>query len=351
MRRGAASIAANPVLIGAATSSWSSSPSSSPTTPTRACRSCPTYQLKAEVPERRQPRERQRGADRRLARRRGRRDHAVKRRDDGTIIARARRSSSRRTVKPLPMDSTLIIRPRSALGLKYVEITRGHVERGLRGRRHDPARATPRPTPVEFDEFFNMFDDETRAAAQSNLTGSATRFAGRGHDLNPAIERAPPAAARPHPGRAEPVRPARRGLRALLPRARAHRRDRRAGGRDAGRAVRQPRHDVRARCADVARPFIQDSITDGPPALDAAIERLPAPAAVPGQHRGAVPRAAARASSALRDRGAGPRRRARDRHADAARARRRSTAPRAAASRRSQRVRRGPAGAARRQAT
>jgi hypothetical protein len=29
------------------------------------------------------------------------------------------------TVKPLPSDSTLLVRPRSALGLKYVEITKG----------------------------------------------------------------------------------------------------------------------------------------------------------------------------------------------------------------------------------
>ena len=29
------------------------------------------------------------------------------------------------TIKPLPVDSTVLIRPRSALGLKYVEITKG----------------------------------------------------------------------------------------------------------------------------------------------------------------------------------------------------------------------------------
>ena len=41
---------------------------------------------------------------------------------------------------PLPKDSTLIIRPRSALGLKYVEITKGTSKQGVRRGRDDPAR-------------------------------------------------------------------------------------------------------------------------------------------------------------------------------------------------------------------
>ena len=40
-------------------------------------------------------------------------------------------------------------------------------------------------------------------------------------------------------------------------------------GRDAGGAVRQPRHHVQRAAPTVARPFLQDSITGGPPALDA----------------------------------------------------------------------------------
>ena len=50
-------------------------------------------------------------------------------------------------VDPLPVDSTMIIRPRSALGLKYIEITPGRVRGGLHRRRHDPARRRPRPSP------------------------------------------------------------------------------------------------------------------------------------------------------------------------------------------------------------
>src|SRR5919109_1462709 len=35
------------------------------------------------------------------------------------------------TIKPLPRDSTFIIRTRSALGLKFLEITPGEADRGL----------------------------------------------------------------------------------------------------------------------------------------------------------------------------------------------------------------------------
>ena len=92
------------------------------------------------------------------------------------------------TVKPLPVDSTVLVRPRSALGLKYVEITKGTSSRGLRRRRDDPAAQRATPEPVEIDEFLNMFDDKTRAASQSNLTSSATRSPAAAPDLNRAIE-------------------------------------------------------------------------------------------------------------------------------------------------------------------
>ena len=69
-------------------------------------------------------------------------------------------------LEPLPEDSTVIVRSRSALGLKYLEVQRGDVRGGLRGRRHDPAVSAATPEPVEIDEVFNTFDDPTRAAIQ-----------------------------------------------------------------------------------------------------------------------------------------------------------------------------------------
>ena len=44
-----------------------------------------------------------------------------------------------------------------------------------------------KPTEVEFDEFVNMFDDDTRAAMQQNLQGFGDAFAGRGSSINVAL--------------------------------------------------------------------------------------------------------------------------------------------------------------------
>ena len=72
------------------------------------------------------------------------------------------------------------IRPRSALGLKYVELTRGHVE----ARRSTTATRcrSRRPTvPVELDDVYNIFDEPRRGRPRrTTSTASATRFAGRG---------------------------------------------------------------------------------------------------------------------------------------------------------------------------
>ena len=91
-----------------------------------------------------------------------------------------------RAVDPLPKDSTIIIRPKSALGLKYVEITRGTSDDGYQDGDTIPVSAS-KPTEVEFDEFVNMFDDDTRPAMQENLRGFGDAFAGRGSSLNVAL--------------------------------------------------------------------------------------------------------------------------------------------------------------------
>jgi virulence factor Mce-like protein len=88
-------------------------------------------------------------------------------------------------VQPLAKDSTFLVRPRSALGLKYIEIAPGH------GKETFPAGATVplrnAGTPVEFDDLLNTFDEPTRQNEQDALTGYGDAFAGRGADLNRAI--------------------------------------------------------------------------------------------------------------------------------------------------------------------
>ena len=91
-----------------------------------------------------------------------------------------------RTVQPLPADSTLIIRSRSALGLKFLEITPGRSDDGL-PEGGELAITQSRPEPVEIDEFFSTFDAPTRRNIQTNLVEFGGAVAGRGGSLNAAI--------------------------------------------------------------------------------------------------------------------------------------------------------------------
>jgi phospholipid/cholesterol/gamma-HCH transport system substrate-binding protein len=89
-------------------------------------------------------------------------------------------------IEPLPTDSTVVVRARSALGLKYLELDRGNSSQG-----YSPGSTLPissaRPEPVEIDQVFNMFDQPTRDAIQTNLLEFGNALAGRGADLNEAI--------------------------------------------------------------------------------------------------------------------------------------------------------------------
>jgi virulence factor Mce-like protein len=89
-------------------------------------------------------------------------------------------------IEPLPQDSTLVVRSRSALGLKYLEVRRGNSDRGFAPGSTIPLSAA-RPEPVEIDQVFNMFDEPTRDAIQVNLLEFGNALAGRGVDLNAAI--------------------------------------------------------------------------------------------------------------------------------------------------------------------
>ena len=128
----------------------------------------------------------------------------------------------------------MIVRPRSALGLKYVEITPGDVGAGLRGRRARSRCA--RRTPAAGRDRRGL-QHVRRADARGDRSGtcaaSATALAGRGADLNQAIAGAPPAAAQPRSRSMRNLSRPRTQLGALLPGARAGPpRDGRAGRRD-----------------------------------------------------------------------------------------------------------------------
>ena len=91
-----------------------------------------------------------------------------------------------KVVDPLSTDSTVIVRPRSALGLKYVEITPGRSKKTL-SPGDTLSLAQAKPHPVEIDQVFNTFNKPTRIGIQQSLTGFGNGLAGRGADLNAAI--------------------------------------------------------------------------------------------------------------------------------------------------------------------
>ena len=101
---------------------------------------------------------------------------------------------------PLPTDSTVIVRARSALGLKYLEILRGSSDEGYEQGGTipltaygavDPDVPGELEQPVEIDEVLSTFDEPTRIAIRENLVEFGNALAGRGPDLNSALGRLP----------------------------------------------------------------------------------------------------------------------------------------------------------------
>ncbi len=88
--------------------------------------------------------------------------------------------------EPIPANSTMIIRPKSPLGLKYLQIVPGDSRKGLAAGETIPLSAA-RPEPVDIDQFFDMFDEKTRTAIQRNNAGFGNAFAGRGPQINAAL--------------------------------------------------------------------------------------------------------------------------------------------------------------------
>ena len=91
---------------------------------------------------------------------------------------------------PLPVDSTLVVRARSALGLKYLELNKGTSSEGYEAGAVLPlSQATPEP--VEIDEVLSTFDEPTRVSVRESLVEFGNALAGRGPDLNAALGRLP----------------------------------------------------------------------------------------------------------------------------------------------------------------
>ena len=264
--RGSGGIAGNPVLIGAATTLVIIVAVFLAYNANQGLPFVPSYQLKADVPS---GASLVRGNEVRVG---GARVGTVdrieaRRRTDGTSFARLVLKLEK-AVEPLPRDSSIAIRSKSALGLKYVEIARGDSRRGFADGDTMPLSASD-PSQVEFDEVINTFDDPTRAGIEGSLDGFGTALAGRGSSLNIAI------------GALRPL------LRNVVPVAQnlsAQSTDLRGLVRGLSRAaaevgpVAQAQADLFSNLDttftalnQVARPYIQQSISEGAPALDAAV--------------------------------------------------------------------------------
>jgi len=192
--------------------------------------------------------------------------------EDGNVAAELSLSLDK-NVEPLPVDSTLIVRPKSALGLKFLQIIPGTSSQSFAAGETIPLAAA-HPEPVDIDQFFDMFDKPTRRAIKENLAGFGNALAGRGPQLNEAL-----AALRRLAVNGQPV------LRTLV--------DPNTDFAGFWRALEDLAATVApvaetqasmfvaldttfAAFARVSRPFIQETIEKSPPTEQTAIEDLPA---------------------------------------------------------------------------
>ncbi|MGE5280841.1 MAG: MlaD family protein [Chloroflexota bacterium] len=178
-----------------------------------------------------------------------------------------------KSAEPVPVDSSMIVRPKSPLGLKYLQIVPGSSPRGFKPGATIPVSAA-HPEPVDIDQFFDMFDAKTRTAIQRNLAGFGNAFAGRGPQLNAFFAVLPRALESGRPALANLVAPSTgfgrfwRALEALAATV--------APVAEQQASMFAGLDRTFAAFAAVSRPYIQETISKGPETLDVATEDLPA---------------------------------------------------------------------------
>lgn len=191
--------------------------------------------------------------------------------ENGRVTAKADLKLDK-NVDPIPRGSTVVVRAKSALGLKYLEINRTNKDQGYPEGSELPLSAA-RPHPVEYDQVLSMFDSPTRVAIRRNLVEFGAVLAGRGPQINAALGQL-----RPLLRRLEPV------ARNLASKKTGFARFFRAAGAAAAEVA--PVAETQAHMfasldttfgalASVARPFIQETISETPPTFDTLIRTNP----------------------------------------------------------------------------
>jgi virulence factor Mce-like protein len=94
-------------------------------------------------------------------------------------------------IEPLSVDSQLSVRPRSALGLKYVELIPGRSEKTYQDGDTIPLSRAGENAP-ELEDVLSAFPPETRDDARRSLEGLGNSIAGRGEAINIAIRELEP---------------------------------------------------------------------------------------------------------------------------------------------------------------
>ena len=144
----------------------------------------PTYDIKVELPE---ASGLQTGNEVRLSGRRvgvvsslePHEDHAT-----GKVTAVVHLKLEK-SVEPLSADTKTLVESVSTIGLKYLELTPGHSQQTIPAGGTIPVSQSSEP--VEFQDFFNIFDKPTRIAIQKNTNTFGNAFAERGLGLNETI--------------------------------------------------------------------------------------------------------------------------------------------------------------------
>ncbi|MEA2457542.1 MAG: phospholipid/cholesterol/gamma-HCH transport system substrate-binding protein [Thermoleophilaceae bacterium] len=194
-----------------------------------------------------------------------------KRRPDGTTFA-VISMKLQKDLEPLPADSTILVRSRSALGLKYVQITPGSADRGFRAGSTIPlSNATPHP--VEIDQVLNTFNLRTRTGARKGLEGFGNGLAGRGQDLNDVIHLLPPLLTNLQPV-VNNLSDPRTQLARFFPSLERVARIVAPAAQTQGELFANLDTTFTA-LASVARPYIQETISKSPATLDTATANFP----------------------------------------------------------------------------
>ena len=269
-RRTGAALTASPVLVGAVTVLVTIVAVFLSYNANSGLPFVPTYDLKANLPNAAQL---VRGFEVRIG---GARVGVIskiepRRRADGSSYAQVTMKLDKE-IEPIPADSFLRVRPRSALGLKYLELEPGRDRSNGLAAGSTIGVARVRPS-VELDEVLDMFDGPTRVGQRNALDGFGGGFAGRGQDFNTAIEELVPLV--------RDLEPVMRNL--SSPETRLGRFFTELG--DAAAEAAPVAEEQAAlfvnldvsftALASIARPFLQETITEAPLSEEVAIRDFP----------------------------------------------------------------------------